>query len=54
MTKEEIREHLARQIAIRDDKGFLDHTTLKYIITDEQYEFTDRILLALDRNKEVS
>ena len=48
MTKqEEIREELARRLAIRDDKGFLNHTTLKYKITDEQYEFTDRILRGL-------
>ena len=48
MTKqEEIREELARRLAIRDDKGFLNHRTHKYIITDEQYEFTDRILRGL-------
>jgi len=48
MTKqEEIREGIARRIAIRDNKGFLNHSTHKYIITPEQYEFTDRLLNAL-------
>jgi len=48
MTKrEEMREEVARRIAIRDDRGFLDHSTLKYKISVEQYEFTDRILKGL-------
>lgn len=45
--QEEIREELARRIAIRDDKGFLNHITSKYKITTEQYEFADRILAGL-------
>lgn len=47
-TREEIREGIAQRIAIRDDKGFLDHAALKYKVTQEEYEFTDRVLSYLD------
>ena len=42
--QEEVREGVARRLAIRDDKGFLDHQTLTYKITVEEYEWVDRLL----------